>query len=118
MKLLFHKCKGPEAGGQDLFKEVNMAEEVCSGCSGHGHALPMWSENDLLLVAFKVCLSYRLRKPPCTRSHPPHNSTHPMANEEGVKVQLIWPQERHLQQAMNSPQLLEGLLTALLSCFS
>ena len=41
-----------------------------------------------------------------------------MANEEGVKVQLIWPQERHLQQAMNSPQLLEGLPAALLSCFT
>ena len=67
--------------------------------------------------SFKVCLSYRLREPPCTRSHPSHSSTHPMA-KEGVKVQLIWPQERHLQQAMNSPQLLEGLPTALLSCFT
>ena len=52
MKLPFCKCKGPEAGGQDLFKEVNMAEEVRSGCSGHGHAPPMGSEeNNLLLVA-------------------------------------------------------------------
>lgn len=57
MKLPFHKCKGPEAGGQDLFKEVNMAEEVCSGCSGHGQALPIGSEDNLLLAAPSRCAS-------------------------------------------------------------
>ena len=51
MKLPLRKCKGPEAGGQDLCKEVNMAEEVRRGCSGHRQAPPMGSEDNLLLGA-------------------------------------------------------------------
>ena len=49
---------------------------------------------------------------------PSHGSTHPMADEAGIKVQLFWPHERHLQRAMYSPNLLEVLPAALLGCFT